>query len=98
MTEIMFLCSACHLRMLYNSMKFHENILNSFQVIEQTQKYNCQISKGEELKKCTDELWFLCSACHLMMLSITIKFNENVLNGFQVIEWTQNYQSNFKGK
>ena len=32
--------------MLYISMKFHENILNGFQVIEQTQNYHCQISKG----------------------------------------------------
>ena len=31
------MCSACHLKILYISMKFHENILNGFQVIEGTQ-------------------------------------------------------------
>ena len=45
--ELLFLCSARHLMMLYSSMKFNENILNSFQVIEWTQNYNCRISKGE---------------------------------------------------
>ena len=32
------------------SMKFHENILNGFQVIEGTQNYHCQISKGNNSK------------------------------------------------
>ena len=35
---------------LYMSMKFHENILNCFQVIEGTQNYHCQISKGNNSK------------------------------------------------
>ena len=48
--ELWFLCSACRLMMLYVSMKFHENILNGFQVIEQTQNYHCQISKGNNSK------------------------------------------------
>ena len=34
--ELRFLCSACRLMMLYISVKFHENILISFQVIERT--------------------------------------------------------------
>ena len=34
--EIWFVWSARRLMMLYISMKFHENILNSFQVIEPT--------------------------------------------------------------
>ena len=44
--ELLFLCSVCHLMVLYISMKFHENILNSFQAIERTQNYHCPISKG----------------------------------------------------
>ena len=39
------------------------------------------------------ELWFLCFACHLMMLYISMMFHDNILNGFQVIEGTQNYHS-----
>ena len=39
------------------------------------------------------ELRFLCSACRLMMLYISMKFHDNILNGFQVIEWTRNNHS-----
>ena len=35
---------------LYMSMKFHENILTSLQVIEGTQNYHCQISKWNNSK------------------------------------------------
>ena len=35
------------------------------------------------------ELWFLCSVCGLMLTDICMKFREDSLNGFQVIEWTQ---------
>ena len=34
------------------------------------------------------ELWFLCSAHHIMMIYICIKFQENVSNSFQVTEQT----------
>ena len=34
------------------------------------------------------ELWFLCFACRLMSIDIHIKFGEDILNGFQVIEQT----------
>ena len=33
------------------------------------------------------ELWFLHFACQLMLIDIQIKFCEDILNGFQVIEW-----------
>ena len=36
--------------MLYISIKFHENILNRFQVMEWTLIYHCQISKGNNSK------------------------------------------------
>ena len=32
------------------------------------------------------ELWFLCSACCLMLIDIHMKFREDSLKGFQVIE------------
>ena len=56
--ELQFLCSAGHLMMLYISMKFHENILNSFQVIKWAQNYKCQISKGDTPNMYKQELWF----------------------------------------
>ena len=48
--ELLFLYSASRLMMLYIFMKFHENILNGFQVIEQTQNCHCQVSKGNNSK------------------------------------------------
>ena len=35
------------------------------------------------------ELWFLRSACQLMLIDIYMKFREDSLNGFQVIEQTR---------
>ena len=35
------------------------------------------------------ELWFLCSARRLMVIDIYMKFREDSLNGFQVIEQTR---------
>ena len=35
------------------------------------------------------ELWFLHSACSLMLIDICMKFREDCLNGFQVIEQTR---------
>ena len=42
-------CFACCL-MLYISMKFHENILKGFEVIEWTRNAHCQISKENNYK------------------------------------------------
>ena len=84
--------------MLYISIKFHENILKSFQIIERTRNDHCRISKGNNYKT-VDELWFFCSACRLMMLYVSMKFHENILKGFQVIERTRNDQCQIsKGK
>ena len=35
------------------------------------------------------ELWFLHSATHQILIDIYMKFCEDSLKGFQVIEWTQ---------
>ena len=35
------------------------------------------------------ELWFLHSARHLMLIEIYIKCLEDILNRFQVTEWTR---------
>ena len=68
--ELQILSSACPLMMLYISMKFHENVLNSFQVIEETKSDHCQITKGNNSKKCIDMSY--SSACCLMMLYISL--------------------------
>ena len=45
--ELLFFWSARRLMMLYIATKFHDTILNDFQVTEQTQNYHGQISMGK---------------------------------------------------
>ena len=35
------------------------------------------------------ELQFLCSACHLMVFNVCVKFHENRSSGFKVMEQTR---------
>ena len=44
------------------------------------------------------ELWFLWSACHLIMLYISMKFHENILSCFQVTEWTRLHDGGIDGQ
>ena len=83
------LLSAYSLMMFYISMKFRENILNGFQVIETIQKDHCQMAKGNNSKNILKRAIVLLSAHGLMMLYISIKLHENILNCFQVIELTR---------
>ena len=48
--------------------------------------YNVQRAVKPKVGK--PELWFLCSACRIMMLYICVQFHENIANGFQVTEQT----------
>ena len=57
--ELRFLCSALRLMMLYISMKFQDNILNGFQLREDT-KLLFSHFKGELLQKCTDKSYGSC--------------------------------------
>ena len=75
MQELWCLCSACRLMLIDIYMKFREDSLNGFQVIERTQF--CESPR--------EALWFLCSAGHLMLIDIYMMFCEDSLNGFQVI-------------
>ena len=92
--------SARRLIILYISITFHENILNGFQVIERTGLRDGRTDRrsGHEFtnvefqreiqcnsKTVRTRLRFLCSARRLMMLYISVKLHENILNGFQVI-------------
>ena len=38
------------------------------------------------------ELWFLCSACRLMVFIVCVKFHENMSSGFKVMERTRKYK------
>ena len=61
-------------------MKFHENILNGFKVIERTlfchRTANYKLQRDVSQKIHTQELWFLHSACHLLVLNTCMKFCE----------------------
>ena len=48
-----------------------------------------QSSKGNNSKQYSKELSFLHSACHPMLVNISMKFHEDILNGLKVIEQTQ---------
>ena len=64
-----------------------ENIMNRFQFTVQTQ--NCVTDKvpREITKKSVKQhSWFLHSARPLKLIDICMKFRENSLTGFQVIE------------
>ena len=78
--------------MLVNiSMKFHEDILNGLKVRERTQfcHRNCylQSSKGHNSKNIYPRIMVLAPfARRLMLVNISMKFHEDILNGFQVTE------------
>ena len=57
---------------LFMSIKFHDNILNGFQVIEGTQNYHCRISNGNISKNVLIRVTVL--VC-LIKLYISIKFH-----------------------
>ena len=58
-----------------------EDILNRLQVTEQTQfcgKVPREITQNVHM----EELWFLRTACPLMLIDIFMNFHEDSLNGF----------------
>ena len=84
--ELRFLRSACPPMLVNISMKFDEDILNGFKVIEWFCHRNCylQTSKGITQKIYIQDSWFLRSAYQPMLVNIYMKFHEDILNGFQV--------------
>ena len=94
--ELRFMCSVLCLMVLYICVKFHENITNGIRVKERTLVHGknslfqyLYCSKGCNSKSRLTELWFLCSACHLMMLYICERFHENILISTRVMERTR---------
>ena len=65
---------------------------------------NCYLKVQRDVTKkvSIQELWFLHSACRLRLVNICMKFQEEPLNGFKVIEQTlfvtELLITNFKGK
>ena len=88
--ELWFLHFACHPLVLNICMKFYEYILNSSKVIERTrfcqETATLKVQRDVTQKVSIQELWFLRSACHLMLVNICMKFHEDTLNSFKVTE------------
>ena len=83
--ELQFLWSARGLMRLYISVKFHENILNGFQVIEQTQLHDRwtdrQMDRHSRQKQNVST-----SISGDIILYMSMKFHENILTSLQVAE------------
>ena len=47
---------------------------------------NCDLKLGLKVGK--QELRFMCSACHLMVFNICVKFHENMSSGFKLMKRT----------
>ena len=86
MQELWFLCSVHCLMLIDIYMKFREDSLNGFQVIERTRF--CE-SKGNNSKSIKARVIVLRCARHLMLIDMYMKFCEDSLNGFKVIEQTR---------
>ena len=82
--ELRFMCSACHLLVLYICMKFPENISNSFQLTEQARvhdrngyhMFNIQMAITPKVGK--PELQFMSFTHRLIVIYTCVKFGENI--------------------
>ena len=87
--EFRFFLSAQHLIVVYICTKFHENILDGIEVIEQT-RFSLEIfQRGIISQKYYVELQFLFFAQCLLMVYTCTKFHENILNDIRVMERTR---------
>ena len=68
--------------LLYIYTKFHENIIDSIKVIEQTRFSLEKISKGHNSTKIEVELQFLFFAHCLIIVYFCTQFHENIFDGF----------------
>ena len=69
-------------------MKLHEDSLTVFKVKSRHDFGMDKVIREITQKVYMQELWFLCSACPLMMIDIYMKFREDSLICFQGIERT----------
>ena len=91
MQELWFLRFACRLMLIDIHIKYREDILNGFQVIEWKQFLRRTKFQGGNNSKSINArvMVFLRSACRLMFIDIYMKSLEDILNRFQVTEWTR---------
>ena len=76
---------------VYIPTSYHPNILNSFGVIEHTQK-KCEKMQREITRKVSKlELRHVCAVCLIIWIYIPIKIHPNTLIRFGVIEYTEKF-------
>ena len=83
-------------------MMFYEDTLNCFKVTERmrfchdfvTEIATYKVQRDVTQSVSIQELWFLHSACRLMLVNICMKFHDGILNGFIVTERTRAYRKN----
>ena len=85
------MCSARRLSMFKVCVKFHENMLSCFKVMEQTRKLLIRTPSAITPNVGKLGLWYLCSARHLMVFKVCVKFHENMSSGFKVMEPTRKF-------
>ena len=81
----------CHLLVLNICMTFYEyTLFKSYRAdMILSRSWYLKVQRDVIQKVSVQELWFLRSACGLMLVNISMKFHEDVLNGFKVIERTR---------
>ena len=100
MQELWFLRSACRLMLINIYIKFCEDTLDGFQVIEWIQFYDRQSFKENNSKSINARVMVLRSAHCLMLIDIYMymRFREDSLNGFQVTEQTRMWQTDRRSR
>ena len=81
------MCSACCLMVFNVCVKFHENMSSGLKIMECTRKLLTH-KRAKTPKVGKSELWFMCSACCLMVFNVCVKFHENMSSSFKVMERT----------
>ena len=81
--ELWFLCSACRLVVDNISVKFHDFYLKQVYRLQSRHKYLTEITiyniqRAVTAKVGKQELWVLCFTCRLMLVNISVKFDENI--------------------
>ena len=70
---------------------YHPNVLNSFGVIEHTQKFVEKMQREITRKVSKLELCHLYASCLIIWIYIPLKVHPNTLNSFGVMEYTQKF-------
>ena len=70
-------------------MKYHDYIPKGVQVTKGTRICIKKHQRGDNSKSIKRELSFLYAIHRHDLLYITVKYHQNIPNGFKVIEWTQ---------